>query len=101
LGLRGNKWQEAGEDFIMRGFITCNTSPNFIRMIKSRRMRWPGRVARMGEMRTAYEILVGKLERKRPLGKHRFRREDNIRMDLRQTGWETVDWIHLTQDRDW
>jgi hypothetical protein len=55
----------------------------------------------MGEMRTAYEILVGKLERKRPLGKHRFRREDNIRMDLRQTGWETVDWIHLTQDRDW
>jgi hypothetical protein len=52
------------------------------------------------EMRNANKILVGKPEGKRPLGRHRCRREDNIRMDLREIGWEGVDWIHLGQDRD-
>jgi hypothetical protein len=57
-------------------------SPNIIRIIKSRRMRWAGHVARMGEEMNAYRILVGKPEGKRPLGRHRRMWEDNIRMDL-------------------
>jgi len=54
----------------------------------------------MGEMRNAYIILVGKSKGKRPLGKRRCRRKDNIRMGLRKTEWEGVDWTHLAQDRD-
>jgi len=54
----------------------------------------------MGDMRNAYNILVGKRERKRPLGRPGHRLEDNIRMNLREIGWEGVDWIHLAQDRD-
>jgi hypothetical protein len=71
-------------------------SPNIIRMIKSRRMRWAGHVARRGETRTAYRILVGK----RPLGRPRRRWMDNIKMDLREMGWDGVDWVDLAQDRD-
>jgi hypothetical protein len=52
----------------------------------------------MGEKRNAYKIFVGKCEEKIPLGRRRW--EDNIRMDLREVGWEFVDWIHLAQDRD-
>jgi hypothetical protein len=73
-------------------------SPNVIRVMKSRRMRWAGNVACMGEMRNAYSILVGKPEGKRRLGRHRCRWED-IRMDLRETGWEDVDWIRVDEDR--
>jgi hypothetical protein len=69
-------------------------------MIKSRKMRWAGHVARMGETRTAYRILVGKPEGRRPLGIPRRRWVDNIKMDLRETGWDGRDWIKLTQDRD-
>jgi hypothetical protein len=69
-------------------------------MIKSRRMRWAGHVARMGEMRNVYRILVGKPEGKRPLGTPRRRWVDNIKMDLRETGWNHLDWIELAQDRD-
>ena len=58
------------------------SSPNIIRVIKSRRMRWAGHVARMGEERRAYRVLVGKPEGKRPLGRPRRRGVDNIRMDL-------------------
>jgi hypothetical protein len=54
----------------------------------------------MEEMRNAYLILVRKPEGKRPLGRPRRRYEDNIRMDLREIGWEGVDWIHLAQDRN-
>jgi hypothetical protein len=54
----------------------------------------------MGEMRNAYKISVVKREGKRPLGRLNYRWEDNIRMDLREIGWEGVDWIHLAQDRD-
>jgi hypothetical protein len=71
-----------------------------IRMIKSRRMRWAGNVARMGEKRNAYRILVGKPEGKRPLGRHRRRWEDNIKMDLGEIGLGGMDWIDLAQDRD-
>jgi hypothetical protein len=69
-------------------------------IIKTRRMRWTGHAARMGEMRHVYKILVGKPERKRPLGRRRRRWEDNIRMDPREIGLEGVDWILLAQDRD-
>jgi hypothetical protein len=73
---------------------------NIIRQIKSRRMRWVGHVSRMGEERKVYKVLVGKPERKRPLGRPRGRWEDGIKVDLRETGWERVKWIHLAQDRD-
>jgi hypothetical protein len=64
-----------------------DASPNIIRLIKSRRMRWVGHVAWIGEMRNAYSILVGKPEGKRPLERSRRRCEDNIRTDLRKIGW--------------
>jgi hypothetical protein len=71
-----------------------------IRIIKSRRMKLLGHVARMGEKRNAYRILVGQPEGKRPLGRPRRRWEDNVRMDLREIGWGGMDWIDLAQDRD-
>ncbi|KAJ4434186.1 hypothetical protein ANN_22734 [Periplaneta americana] len=64
-----------------------------------RRLRWAGHVARMGESRNAYRVLVGRPEEKRPLGKRR-RWEDNIKMDLREVGYDDRDWINLAQDRD-
>jgi hypothetical protein len=73
-------------------------SPNIIRIIKSRRMRWAGHVARIKENGHAYTILVGKPEGKRPLGRPTRRWEDNIRMDLREIGWGGMHWIY--QDRD-
>jgi hypothetical protein len=76
------------------------SSPNIIWVIKSRRMWWAGHVARMGEERGAYRILVGTPEGRRPLGRPRRRCEDNIEMDLQEVGWEGVDWIDMAQDRD-
>jgi hypothetical protein len=69
-------------------------------MIKSRRMRWAGHVARMGKKSNAYRIMVGKPEGKRPIGRSRRRWVDNIKMDLREIGWDAIDWIELAQDRD-
>jgi hypothetical protein len=63
------------------------SSPNIIRVIKSRRLRWAGHVARMGERRGVYRALVGNPEGRRPLGRPRRRWEDNIKMDLREVGW--------------
>jgi hypothetical protein len=63
------------------------SSPNIIRVIKSRRLRWAGHVARIEDKRGAYRVLVGKPERRRPLGRSRRRWEDNIKMDLRGVGW--------------
>ncbi|KAJ4436977.1 hypothetical protein ANN_17109 [Periplaneta americana] len=76
------------------------SSSNIIRNIKSRRLRWAGHVARMGESRNAYKVLVGRPEGKRPLGRPRRRWEDNIKMDLREVGYDDRDWINLAQDRD-
>jgi hypothetical protein len=76
------------------------SSPSIIRKIKSRRMRWAGHVARMGEKRKAYRLLVGKPEGKMPLERPRRRWEDNIRMDLGEMGWGDVDWIGLAKDRN-
>jgi hypothetical protein len=75
------------------------SSPNIIRIIKSRRMRWVGHVARMGEKRKVYRLLVGKPEGKGPLGRPRRRWIYNIKMDLLEIGLSFVDWIGLVQDR--
>jgi hypothetical protein len=66
-------------------------SPSIIRIIKSRRMRWEGHVARIGEKRNAYRSLVGKPEGKRPLGRRRRRWVDNTKMELVEIGWDDVD----------
>jgi hypothetical protein len=76
------------------------SSPSIIRIIKSRRMKLAGPVARMGEKRNAYRLLVGKPEGRRPLGRPRRRWLDNVRMDLVEVEWGDVDWIGLAQDRD-
>jgi hypothetical protein len=76
------------------------SSPSIVRAIKARRMRWTGHVARMGEVRGVYNILVGRPEGRRPLGRPRRRWEDNIKIDLREIGFGDVDWIHWAEDRD-
>ena len=75
-------------------------SPSIVRVIKSRRMRWAVHMARMGEERGVYRVLVGKPEGKRPLGRPRHGWVDNIRMDLQEVGCGYMDWIGLAQDRD-
>ena len=76
------------------------SSPNIVRVIKSRRMRWAGHVACLGDDRGVYRVLVGKLEGKRPLGRPRHRWVDNIRMDLQEVGCGYMAWIGLAQNRD-
>jgi hypothetical protein len=76
------------------------SSPRVIRIIKLSRMRWAGHVARMGEKRNAYRLLLGKPGGKRPLGRPRCTWVDNIRMDLEEVGWGDVDGIGLAQDRN-
>jgi len=75
-------------------------SLNIVRVIKSRRMRWAGHVARMGEGRSVYRILVGKPEGKRSLGRSRRRWVDNIEMSLQEVGSGGMEWIELSKDRD-
>jgi hypothetical protein len=69
------------------------SSPDIIRQIKPRRMRWAGHVALMGEERNVYRVLMGKPEGKRPLGRLRLRWKDGIRLYLREIGWGSVDWM--------
>jgi len=76
------------------------TSPNIVRVIKSRRMWWAEHVARIGEERGVYRVLVGKPEGKKQLGRPRRRWVDNIMMDLQEVGCGYMDWIGLAQDRD-
>jgi len=80
--------------------MICTPEPIIVRVIKSRRMRWAGHVARMGERRCVYRDLVGKRERKRQLERTRRRWEDSIKMDLQEVGCGDMDWIELAQDRD-
>jgi hypothetical protein len=68
--------------------------------LQSRRMKWAGHVARMGEKGTVCSILVGKPEGKRPLRRTRRRWVDDIKMDLREIGWDGADWVDMAQDRD-
>ena len=74
--------------------------PNIVRAVKSRRMKWAGHVARMGEGRGVHRVLIGKPEGKGPLGRPRRRLEDNIKMDLQEVGGSCGDWMELAQDRD-
>ena len=83
---------------VMRNLMV--SSLHTLRVIKSRKIRWAGHVARLGEKRGVYRILVGKPEGKRQLGRPRRRWEDNIKMDLHEVGCRGVDWIEPAQDRD-
>jgi hypothetical protein len=76
-----------------------HSSPNIVRVIKSRRLMWVGHVARMGEGRGVYRVLVGRPEGKRPLRRPRRRWEDNIKLDLREIGIDGANWIRLAQDK--
>jgi hypothetical protein len=75
------------------------SSRNIVRVIKTRRLRWAGHVARMWEGRCVYRVLVGRPECKRPLGRPRRRWEDNIKLDLGEIGIDGANWIRLAQDR--
>jgi hypothetical protein len=77
-----------------------DSSPNIVRVIKSKRVRWTGHVARMDERRGVYSILVENREGKRPLGRHKRRWEDNIKMGLKEVGGGCGDWLELAQDGD-
>jgi hypothetical protein len=84
--------------YYKHGNLLLYSSPNIIQVIKSRRMRWEGHVARMGEERGAYRILVGRPEGRRPLGRPRCRWEDNIKMDLQEVewgAWTGLIWIRI------
>jgi hypothetical protein len=85
--------------YVRQLFPLFYSSPDIIRQIKSRIMRWAGHVTRMGEGRDVYRVLVGKPEGKRPLERPKGRWEDRIKMDLREIGWGRVEWIHLAQHR--
>jgi hypothetical protein len=80
--------------------IDLYSIPNILRVVKSRRMRWAGHVARMGEKRGVHRLLVGKPKGKRPLGRPRRRWEDNIEMEFQEVGGGRGDWMELAQDRD-
>jgi hypothetical protein len=77
--------------FSSSNIIPFYSSPSVIRMIKSRRMRWAGHITRMGKKKNAYRILVRKPDGKRPLGRPRRRWVDNIKLDLREIGWNGMD----------
>jgi len=83
-----------------KGLNDLYSSPNIVRVIKWRRMRWAGHVARTGEERGVYRVLVGKPEGRRPLGRPRYRWVDTIRTDLQEVACGYMDWIGLAQDRD-
>jgi hypothetical protein len=74
--------------------------PNIVRVVKSRRMRWAGHVARMGKGRDVHRVLVGKPEGRRPLGRPRHRWEDNIKVNLQELVRGGGDWMDRAQDRD-
>ena len=76
-------------------------SPNIVRVIKSRRLRWAGHVVRMEECRSAFKVLTGKPTGKRPLGRPRRRWEGNIKMDLKEIVANTRSWVDSAQDRDY
>ena len=88
--------QTYGKSFI----YILYTLPSIVRVVKSRRMRWAGHVALMGEGRGVHRVLVGKPEGKRPMGRPRRRWEDNIKMALQEVEGGCGDWMELAQDRD-
>ena len=97
LGLRGTMWRGGGENYIRRSLMICNPHST---LLKSRRIRWKGHVARMEEKRGVYRVLVEKPGGKRRLGRTKHRWEDNFKIDFLEVGWGSMDWIELAQDRD-
>jgi hypothetical protein len=95
IGEEDGSWRKLHNDELH----SLYSSPNIVRMIKSRMMRWVGDVARMGEWRGVYRVLVGSLEGKRPLGRPRRGWEDNIKLDLREIGIDGANWLRLAQGR--
>ena len=91
----------SGEDSTLRNFIVLYRSPNIVRVIKSRRLRWAGHVARMEEGRSAFKILTGKPIGKRPLERPRRRWEYNITMDLEKIGISAGNCVDSAQDRNY
>ena len=87
--------------FINEELHSLYRSPNTVRAIKSRRLRWAGNVARMDEDRSALKILTGKPTGKRHLGRPRRRWEHNIRMDLEEIGVNAGNWVDLAHDNYW
>ena len=100
MGTRGMR-MGTGKGSTIEEHHSLYRSPNIVRVIKSRRLRWAGHVARMEEGRSALKILTGKPTGKRPLGRPRRRWEDNIRMDLEKIGINTSNWVDSAQDRDY
>ena len=98
MGPRGMRMGSGGGFHNEELHSSCR-SPNIVRVIKSRRLRWAGYVARMEEGRSAFKLLTGKLTGKRPLGRLRRRWEDNIRMDLEEIGINAGNWVDSAQDR--
>jgi hypothetical protein len=99
---KSNKKQQCNKILLFHIYMKLNdlySLPNIVWVVKSRRMRWAGHVARMGEDRGVHSVLVGKPEGKRPLGRPRRRWEDNIKMGLQEVGGGRVDWMELAQDR--
>jgi hypothetical protein len=99
----GPKWDEVTGEWRKlhnEGLNDLYSLPNIVRVVKSRRVRWAGQVARMGEDRGVYRVLVEKPEGKRPLVRPRRRWENNIKMDLQEVGGGHVGWMELAQDRD-
>ena len=95
MGLTG-EWRK----LYNKELIDLYSSPNIVRIIKSRRMRWVGQVVLMGERKGVYRVLVGKPEGKKSLGRPRHGWEDNIKMELQEMGCGGMDWMELSQDRD-
>jgi len=99
----GPKKDEVTREWRKQNNVELNdlySSPNIVRVIKSRRLSWAGHVARIGEMRGVYRVLAGKREGKRPFGRSRRRWEDYIKMDLQEFGCGGMEWTELVQDRD-
>jgi len=100
FGTRGEEVTGEWRRFYNEELNDLYSSPNIVRVIKWRRMRWAGHVARMGEEMGVYSVLVGKLEGKRPLRRPRRSWVDNIRVDFHEVGCGYMDWIGLAQERD-
>jgi hypothetical protein len=100
FGLKRDEVTEEWRRLQNKELYALYSSPNTIRVIKSRTLRWAEHVARMGAKSGAYRALVGKPEGRSSLERPRRRWEDNIKMDLREVVWRGVDSIDLVQDRD-
>ena len=99
-GLKGNEVIREWRKLHNEELNDLYSSPNTVRVIKSRRMRWAGNVARMEEGRGVHKVLVGIPEGKTPSGRPRRRCEDNIKIYLQEVGCRGMEWIELAQDRD-